>query len=131
MKALFKRRAELLAVAVAAAALTGAFAPSASAASMTCDTGWCHWGYNYMGADVNTFLTGGWNYWYDQYVDKTSGGQIGHGFNTASGCYEYMTGASTWYGHPSDTGSGCGGYLQPFAQWTSGSTSYLYMDDYT
>lgn len=121
----------LVALVVALSALI--FSPSASAADMTCEPGWCHWGYNYMGADVNTYLTGGWNYWYDQYVEKQSGGTIAHGFNTASGCYEYLSGGDDFYGHPGDTGSGCGGYLQPFALWPQGggATSYLYMDDYT
>ncbi len=106
---------------------TTLFAGSAGNAA----AGYWSWGYNYMGSGVNQFVTGSWNYWADGYVDKNSGDWIAHGWNTASSCYEYMSGDSAWFGHPGDTGNGCGGYLQRFAQWSSGSTSYLFFDSAT
>lgn len=119
----------VVAVLAVVAASTFASPSRASAASMDCSAGnYCQWGYNYMGSGVNQFLTGGWNYWDNSYIDKNSGGSIAHGWNTAASCYQYMSGAASGYFRPEDTGTGCGGYLQRFAQWTSGSTSYLFID---
>jgi hypothetical protein len=85
-------------------------------------------GLQLHGLRVNQFVAGTWNYWANGYVDKNSGGWIAHGWNTAASCYEYMYGDTSWFGYPSDTGNGCGGYLQRFAEWSSGSTSYLFFD---
>jgi hypothetical protein len=127
-----KRRGALgLSAGVVAMLIPAAFATTAKAATMTCSvTGYCVWGYNYMGSGVNQNLTGAWGYWKSSNVDKQSGGQIAHGFNSAAHCYAYMNGTSYYTGVPSSLGTGCGGYLQPFAQWTGGATSYLKMQDY-
>jgi hypothetical protein len=125
------RLAALVAVFATLAAIS---ASSAGAAAMNCQQqGYCYWGYNYVGVNVNPTVVGNWNYWFDQYLSKNSGDWITHGFESQStnGCIEHKTGAVTWYGHPADTGTGCGGYIRPYVQWYSGNTSYLYFDDVT
>jgi hypothetical protein len=126
----------LLVLAVAASMLVVAI-PRASAVTtvpMHCGGGVCYWGYNYLSSSGIFGIYGTWNYWQDQYVDKTSGGGIYHGFNTSgstNNCYAGMSGAWTFYDTPNHIGTGCGGYLQPFAQYGWGTQSYLYMDDYS
>ena len=108
-------------------------ATNASATDMHCANGYCSWGYNYVGPSTNFVVNGTWNNWYDQYLDKTSGGTIHHGFYSGGtpNCFEYKSGAVTWYGHPGDTGSGCGPYVRPYVQYDIGNTSYLFFDDLT
>jgi hypothetical protein len=117
------------ATAVATAVVAGYSVANAAATDMHCANGYCWWGYNYVGQTVNTYVHGTWNYWYDQSIDKTSGGTIAHGFDPYAGCYHLIYGAGSWYGYPSSLG--CGGYLQPYTTWISGNTSYLTFDDIT
>jgi len=120
-----------LASVIAALALSPSQASAAQSVSMHCGNpvGYCQWGYNTTSPGVNEFITGTYNYWYDSYIDKNSGGRIGHGWNTASGCFDFLDGQVD-YAHffPSTTGSGCGGYLQRFLQYVSGAQSYLWFD---
>jgi hypothetical protein len=119
-----------LVVVAAAFGLVTATGAAASPVPMNCpQQGFCKWGYNYVGPSVNELVYGPSNYWFDMYVDKTSGGTIYRAFGPNGNCYAAMSGASSWYGHPSDMG--CGGYVNPFVQYVSGNTSYLYFDDYT
>jgi hypothetical protein len=107
----------------------GAGGAAASPGTMNCQTqGWCHWGYNYMGPSLNEIVTGGSNYWALESVKKNSGGTVYIGFGP-SGCHRTFTGAATDSWHPSDIG--CGGYINPFGQYASGSTSYLYFESFT
>lgn len=91
--------------------------------------GYWSWGYNYIGVNVNPFNQSGYNYWYDQYVDKTSGGQILHGFGPGGSCLRIMgSGARSWYGTPGDLG--CGGYIFNILNYDSGATSYVFANSY-
>ena len=81
-----------------------------------------------MTPNANELVYGPSNYWNDQYVDKTSGGTIYHAFGPSGSCYRSLVGVNSWYGTPSDMG--CGGYVNPFVQYVSGNSSYLYFDDY-
>jgi len=104
-------------------------------ANMSCGppdwpTGYCSWGYNYTSSTVNLTINGGWNYWWDGAVSKTSGGTIHHGWNGSQNpCHGFMTGSGNWYGHPADFG--CGGYLSRFLQYVSGNQSYVQFDTCT
>ena len=124
-------RIHALVITLATVAAFLAAAPHASATSMHCDSGICYWGYNNVGPVVNWQVVGTWNYWLDQYIDKTNGGTIAHGFSVPNpgpnpSCWEYMSGVWTFYETPSTIGNGCGGYLQPWIQYFSGNTTYLY-----
>lgn len=122
----------ILGALVAAGVLAGSSAPDAAAdwTHMHCnDQGnYCWWGYNLVGPTTNERVHAGWNYWDDQYIDKTSGGNIFHGFYPSPTCYHSIFGAGWWYGYPSDLG--CGGYIYPYTMYNYGNTSYLYFDDF-
>jgi hypothetical protein len=120
------------ALAAAASALVLAFAGNAGASpgTMTCGQtsggrGWCHWGYNYMGPSVNEIVSGGSNYYTIEDVTKNSGGTVYIGFGP-SGKHKTFTGQASGSWTPADIG--CGGYINPFGQYVSGATSYLYFE---
>jgi hypothetical protein len=128
-----KRFAAVLFIALAVAfSLAPSKASAVETRPMHCDQGVCSWGYNYLSPNGIFSIYGTWNYWLDQYIDKTSGGTISHGFNTSSPpntCYAYLSGVVNYYDTPNHIGSGCGGYLSPFAQYYNGNSSYMYMYD--
>lgn len=88
------------------------------------------WGYNFVGADVNRIVNSPWNYWYDQLVEKNSGGTIHHGWDhtDGSGCWDSMFGTTYHFHNIGDLG--CGGYVRNFVHYWTGATSYLYVDSF-
>lgn len=115
------------AVTVCVLALTAGGA-GANPGQMTCQGGSCWWGFNYMGPSVNEIVTGGSNYWHFEVARKNSGGTVYVGFGP-SGCHKTLSGAISTSWQPSDIG--CGGYINPFGQYASGATSYLYFESDT
>lgn len=91
--------------------------------------GYWSWGYNYIGASVNTTVGSGYNYWTDLYVDKNSGDRIYAGWALTSGsyCHNLLDGVTTWYAHPSSCGYG-GYYLKNVLGWVYGNSSYTFAD---
>jgi len=123
------RRGWLALVLVAVAAAVAASSAGASSTQMNCPrAGYCKWGFNYVTPNANFLVYGPYNYWLDQKFDKNSGGYVYHGFGPSSTCYRFEYGVAHWYGYPSTLG--CGGYINPYTQYYSGSSSYLYFDDY-
>lgn len=109
-------------VAIAALFVAAAVAPAAVAYTWS-------WGYNYMGASVNSYESGGYNYYTTGYLDKKSGGLIVFGWGPSGSCWSLAGGTTSWSGTPSDLG--CGGYIYPYVEWGSGATSYLYFSSST
>jgi hypothetical protein len=100
--------------------------------SATHEGGWhFHWGYNYVGQYTNNPVESGFNYWYDQYVDKSNGNEIWTGWLTpgdpGAPCGDYMSGVSSMYHQPTRCGWG-GWYLKNWLRWSYGNMSYLYID---
>jgi hypothetical protein len=126
-----RRQLVVLSIVGACVAIWPSNASADRFASMHCGNpvGYCEWGYNITAPGVNEFIGGTWNYWYDSYIDKLSGGQIGHGWNGSGPCFDYLDGVARYvYFTPSTTGQGCGGYLARFLQYTHGTQSYLWFD---
>lgn len=124
------------AVALVIAATAAGVAASPAAAAWNCTTGYCSWGYNYIGSGVNQYVSSPWNYWYDQYLDKQSGDTIQIGIGPQDGCYINRSGVGTWYmviSAAPPNGYGCGGYIYHYMAWYTGygNTSYLFVDTYT
>jgi hypothetical protein len=111
-------------VAVVALGTGGAVA---SPGHMSCQSGYCGWGANYMGPSLNEIVTGGSNYWTAEDVRKNSGGVVYIGFGP-SGCHKTFSGFASTSWAPSDIG--CGGYINPFGQYVSGATSYLLFESF-
>lgn len=93
--------------------------------------GYFSWGFNYVGASVNTFVASGWNEWDDQYVDKNSGDWIFAGFlhSDDTFCSRSLNGDTTSY--VTRVELGCNAYQKSFVHWQSGNTSYLFFDSYS
>lgn len=125
------RRGWLTLVLVAViAAVVASSASAVQSTPMNCpQSNYCKWGYNYVTPNANYLVYGPYKYWFDQYFSKNSGGTVYHGFGPSSTCYRFESGAASWYGYPSSLG--CSGLVNPYTQYYSGNSSYLYFDDYT
>jgi hypothetical protein len=113
----FLKRAKY-ALAIAAVLSVIAFGSAPATATYT----WS-WGYNYVGQNVNSNVTGPWNYYQTITLYKNSGDYVQFGFNPSSSCNITVWQNTTYY--ETASGLGCGGYLQPYVKWVQGNTSYL------
>jgi hypothetical protein len=108
---------------------TAVIVTSASAASQSCNTGYCSWGYNYVGSGVNSIVISDTHAFYDEHVAKNSGGWVIAGYGTTSYCNAGFTGTYDFWATPADLG--CGGNAQTsFVQYDSGATSYLKIESW-
>lgn len=111
-------------------ATTAALASVGSAsAAWNCGTGYCKWGYNYVGPNgLNSPLNSPTDQWQINYLDKNSGGTVQWGTGPVDGCVYTKTGAGTWtYSIP----TGCGsppGYTHDYVIYISGNSSYLFTE---
>lgn len=114
----------LFAVVAVLTAAAGAFA-SASNAAWNCGSGYCTWGYNYVGSGVNQYVSGPSDYWTVNYLNKNSGDTVQWGTGPVDGCDSNKSGTGQWsYLIPPGCGSPSG-YVFPYVTWISGNTSYL------
>jgi hypothetical protein len=127
---------EGVAVRVALAAVFACVALSAPAAA---SAGYWSWGFNYLGNSTSSGdclfwaqlgqVCSGWNYWYDNALDKRGGGIVTHGFLSSDKSAAVVRCCSGWWLiYPSTVGMG--GYLKSYASYDSGEPSYLKVDSY-
>jgi hypothetical protein len=119
--------------ALIAIALVVLLFPAAGNATHECPCYW-HWGFNRIGPNTNNPTGSGWNYWFDQWVDKRDGGEVWVGWFNPSNydCGQVLWGAAELYHRPTRCGWG-GTYIRniltvynPDANW-----SYLFADSIT